>query len=121
MAVNALNKNTNKRLHMGSQVREVFLKSGLTVKQFADMIPCRVGNIYKIYEREEINAGLLKKICEVLKYDFFKLYSHELQLEPPDCMRITCNVTIPIEDWKEGLICQHCKTYKMQFNQEKDK
>ena len=97
---------------MGSRVREVFIKSGLSVQQFADMIPCRVGNIYKIYEREEINTSLLIKICKILKYDFFKLYSQELQLEPVDSMRITCNVTIPLRSWKEGVICQYCEKYK---------
>jgi len=112
MGIDTYYNNTNKRLHIGNRVQEVFMNSGLSVQQFAGMIPCKVGNIYKIYEREEISTSLLVKICKILQYDFFKLYSQELQLEPVDSMRIVCNVTIPMKDWKEGVICQYCEKYK---------
>jgi len=88
--------NTDNQLHMGRQVREVFNKSGLSIQQFADMIPCNVNNIYKIYDREVIDFGLLKRISKIFKYDFFKLYSQELQLEPVDCMQIICHITMRI-------------------------
>ena len=102
---------------MGNEVRKIFLTSGLSIQQFADMISCQTGNIYKIYEREDIDTNLLTKICKALKFDFFKLYSQQLQLEVFDNMRITCIVTIPIEDWKEGKICQYCEINKMKINQ----
>jgi len=120
MEIDALYNCTNNQLHIGKAVRKIFLKSGLSVKQFADMIPCKESNIYKIYERKEIDTSLLKKICKILNYDFFKLYSQELHLEPFDCKQIICNITIPAEDWKEGVICKYCEANK-KFKQIIDK
>ncbi len=45
------------------------------------MINKERSNVYDIFNRENIDTGLLSIICKVLKYDFFKFYSDELKKE----------------------------------------
>jgi hypothetical protein len=99
-------------LHIGSRIKEKFLESRLSIEQFANLISCKSGNIYKIFERERIDTGLLKKICIILNYNFFDLYSKELQLDETDKVQISFKLCVPLKDWREGNICQYCEINK---------
>ena len=40
---------------------------------------CSRTSVYKIFEKSSIDTDLLLRICDVLKVDFFKVYSQELE------------------------------------------
>jgi hypothetical protein len=100
------------RLHIGKRIKEKFWESGLSIEEFANLVSCKSGNIYKIFERERIDTGLLKKICKILNYNFFDLYSKELQLDETDKIQISFKVDVPLKDWREGNICPYCELNK---------
>lgn len=61
-------------LHIGKRIKEVFDSQPKrhTVKWFAEQLHCDRRNIYRIFERNNIDVVLLKQISEVLGHDFFK-------------------------------------------------
>ncbi|MEW6468947.1 MAG: helix-turn-helix transcriptional regulator [Bacteroidota bacterium] len=64
-------------IHIGSKVRKVFEKSGMTVSEFARRINKSRENVYSIFNRKSIDTELLQEISRVLQYDFFELYHHQ--------------------------------------------
>ena len=62
---------------IGAQIREVVVKRGMTVTEFAKRINKSRENAYSIFSRKTMDTGLLKLISEVLEYDFFKQYSQD--------------------------------------------
>ncbi len=69
------------KLHIGEKIQQQVRSSNITIKGFAEMINKERSNVYDIFNRENIDTGLLSIICKVLKYDFFKFYSDELKKE----------------------------------------
>lgn len=68
-------KNT---LHIGKSIREQVEKQGKTTVWLAREMGCHRTNIYKIYEKKTIDTGVLFRICKILCYDFFRLYSEKI-------------------------------------------
>lgn len=59
-------------MHIGQRIKEIIKKRGLTVVSFAKAIPCSRENIYRIFKNENIDILLLKRIGQILEFDFFK-------------------------------------------------
>lgn len=69
-------------LHIGEKIKGIFKESGLTVAEFARRIDTSRENVYGIFRRKSIDTYLLKKISEVLNYNFFKYYINTEELYP---------------------------------------
>ncbi len=67
-------------MNIGSAIKSVVKKKGLSVIWLAGQMECSRTNIYKIFHRDSINTDDLMKISRILKFDFFRLYSKELGL-----------------------------------------
>lgn len=65
-------------MHIGREIEKRFQDSGLKITVFADKINTGERNVYSIFKREDISADMLRKISEVLNYNFFELYLNEL-------------------------------------------
>ena len=57
---------------IGQQIRERVLASKMGITQFAKAINNERSNVYDIFKRDNIDIKLLKKIGQVLEYDFFQ-------------------------------------------------
>ncbi|PCJ88717.1 MAG: hypothetical protein COA57_03180 [Flavobacteriales bacterium] len=64
-------------MHIGNKIRELVKEKGLAVTEFAKKINYSRRNAYVIFSRKSIDTAVLKKIGEVLEYDFFKYYIKE--------------------------------------------
>jgi hypothetical protein len=64
-------------MHIGKKIKEVMAERKISVISVAKQIECERTNVYNIFEREDINTGLLQKLSVVLHYDFFKDLSKE--------------------------------------------
>ena len=71
-------KNDN-RMKIGKRIKEVFdsMPKQCTVSWFARELHCDRRNIYRIFERENIDIQLLGRISQILNHDFFKDLSKE--------------------------------------------
>lgn len=57
---------------IGQIIKERVEASKINVVEFAKLIGVERTNVYNIYKRDSIDTALLKKIGQVLKYDFFQ-------------------------------------------------
>lgn len=65
-------------MHIGKRIKQVMDKQGRSASWLADNIHCERSNVYYIYRRSTIDTELLKKICTILNYDFFKELSEDV-------------------------------------------
>lgn len=61
-------------MQIGERIKTVFEKSGMKLSDFADRIGTVRQNIYRIFEKEQIEVGLLVKISEVLSHNFLQYF-----------------------------------------------
>jgi transcriptional regulator with XRE-family HTH domain len=66
-------------IHIGSIIKEVFTKNGMTITDFSHKINRERTTIYDIFNRKSIDIDLLIQISNVLEYDFI----HEVYF--PQC------------------------------------
>lgn len=61
-------------LHIGHCIKARLEKDGRTTVWLAQQLGCHRTNLYKIYEKQTIDTGILLRISKILGYNFFKLY-----------------------------------------------
>ena len=58
-------------IHIGKKIQERMKEEGRSVSWLAKKLNCNRSNIYKIYERANMDIILLSRISRILNYDFF--------------------------------------------------
>ncbi len=64
-------------MHVGQRIKEVMEQRKRSVIWISQQIACERTNVYNIFAREDINTNLLRKLCIILEYDFFKELSKD--------------------------------------------
>jgi len=57
-------------VHIGSIIKQKLMESPMTVAEFADRINLHRASVYHIFKKSSIDTERLKKISNVLGYDF---------------------------------------------------
>ena len=73
------NRKHKDMVHIGNIIKEILDEQGLSASWLAKQLCCDRTNIYSIFKRESIDTSLLVKISVILKHDFFKYYSKDLE------------------------------------------
>ena len=86
-------------LHIGREIEHKYKESGIKLSEFAKRLNTSPRNIYDIFERSDIKTDQLKKISEVLNYNFFLLYNKSADLiKEPETSYISSNkVSVVVE------------------------
>jgi hypothetical protein len=63
------------KLHIGKEIESRYKESGIKLSEFAKRLSTSPRNVYAIFDRPDIKTDLLKKIGEVLRFNFFSLYT----------------------------------------------
>jgi hypothetical protein len=63
------------KLHIGKEIESRYKESGIKLSEFARRLNTSPRNVYAIFERADIKTDLLQKIGEVLRFNFFSLYT----------------------------------------------
>ena len=68
-------------MHIGHRIREVFdtMPKHCNVTWFAAQLHCDRRNVYRIFERDNIDIQLLARISRILGHDFFADLSMTMQ------------------------------------------
>lgn len=64
-------------ISIGAKIRQRLDEKGETVVWLARRLSCSRTNVYKIFEKQDLDTGLLLRISTVLEHDFFQYYSKE--------------------------------------------
>ena len=62
--------------HIGKKIEDVLREKRISVVEFAKLINTNRNNVYSIFKRESVDTELLRKIGEVLEYNFFEFLSY---------------------------------------------
>lgn len=68
-------------MHIGNLIREKLEEKQRTVVWLAHELSYSRTNVYKIFAKSSIDTHVLMRISQILRYDFFRDYSHELDEE----------------------------------------
>lgn len=60
------------KVHMSNRVKEVLIGSGMSKTALADRLGMSRSNLYKVFDREDIDAPLLRRLSKVLGHDFIQ-------------------------------------------------
>ena len=71
-------------LKIGQRIRQVFdgMPKSCTVGWLAEQLNCDRRNVYRIFEKENIDILLLGRISRILGHDFFADLSKDLKNKP---------------------------------------
>lgn len=72
-------------MHIGRLIRQKVEERHKTVVWLACELSCHRSNVYKIYEKSSIDTDVLLRLCRILDYDFFSLYSEEIHKRSNRC------------------------------------
>ncbi len=67
-------------IHTGQLIQSVLHQQGKTVTWFAQQLCCTRTNVYKIFQKKNLDIEIIWRASCILKYDFFKRISEELDL-----------------------------------------
>jgi predicted transcriptional regulator len=59
-------------VHIGNRIKAVLKQQGRTTVWLAKQIPCTPNHLYKVYANASINTDTLKRISDILDYNFFE-------------------------------------------------
>ncbi len=71
--------NAEKSMHIGQLIKQKVEERHKTVVWLARELSCCRSNVYKIYEKSSIDTDILLRLSCILDYDFFSLYTEEVQ------------------------------------------
>jgi len=57
-------------VHIGSMIKQKVEESSMTKKEFADRLNCERTSVYYLFKQKNLNIDKLRKISEILNYDF---------------------------------------------------
>ena len=64
-------------IHLGNLIKQRLQEIGMNKSELARRINTTPQNVYGIFKRKSIDTELLRKISNVLEYDFFQHYTQE--------------------------------------------
>lgn len=64
--------------HIGQMIKVVLKSRHLSGAWLATRLGCDRTNVYKMFKKSTIDTQLLLKVSVILEYDFFGIYSAEL-------------------------------------------
>ena len=68
-------------IHIGQLIESELHRQERSVSWFAQKLCCERTNVYSIFKRKSIDTALLIRICQILHYDFFAVYSLKLEIK----------------------------------------
>lgn len=84
-------------VHIGKEIEKRYQASGIKLAEFAKRLNSSTRNIYSIFERKDITTAQLKKISQILNYDFFQLFQKPPATDgqvKPDTTKVTVLVEL---------------------------
>lgn len=66
-------------IHVGNMIKQVVEEQGRSIAWIARNLHCHRSNVYKIFEKADLNSDLIFRLSQILQHDFFADLSKELK------------------------------------------
>ena len=80
-----------KTIHLGTMIKKELKAQGRTVVWLAHTINMERSSIYKIFERNSVDVGLLIRISIVMNHDFFQDISNKIRYNYEEIVELFLN------------------------------
>lgn len=87
-----------KEIHIGNFIKQSVEENALDEMRICNFMQCSAEEISEMYKKPSLDSDVLLRWSKLLKYDFFRIYSHHLILYSPT------SKTIPDEEVKDSLL-----------------
>ena len=77
--IQILTQMENQTIHLGNMIKKELKAQGRSVSWLARTIHMERSSIYKIFDRDSLDVGLLIRISVVMDHDFFKDISKKMR------------------------------------------
>lgn len=67
-------------MHIGTEIRHKLDEQQRTVVWLARQLSCSRTNVYKIFEKADLDTALLMRISLILRHDFFNMFSAQYEV-----------------------------------------
>lgn len=67
-------------VNIGQCIKEELERQERTVSWLARKLNCHRSVVYRIFNKNSIDTGMLKSVSEILNHDFFKVYSDDMNM-----------------------------------------
>lgn len=64
--------------HVGHIIKAVFDEQGRKINWFAEKMCCNRTNIYKMFEKQNLDSGIIARASKALEHDFFLDISNKM-------------------------------------------
>ena len=78
---------THEALHIGHLVKAELARQERTVAWLARKLHCSRQNVYHLFECQWVSTEILSRLCDVLDFNFFKVYSDDWE-----CRRVSNDI-----------------------------
>ena len=81
-------------IHIGNIIRRVVFEKKAAIQPITVALEISQGSMSRIYASPSLHASVLQKLSVALKYDFFEVYSKELNLPKEEIKKEVVVVTV---------------------------
>ena len=86
-----------KNIHIGELIHQVVKERNVDDYRISKFFNCNEQEVKQMYLQKSIDTELLLSWGKLLKYDFFRIYSHHLALySPPKRIDVSEKTTLPV-------------------------
>ncbi len=68
---------TQEAPHIGHLIKKELARQERTVAWLARKMCCSRQNVYHLFESQWVNMEILSRLCDILNFNFFKVYSDD--------------------------------------------
>ena len=61
-------------IHIGQKIKEVFDSKQMKLSDFAQQLGMVRQNVYRVFERKDMDTELIRRISQILDHDFFQYF-----------------------------------------------
>lgn len=110
-----------KDIHIGALVYELVNEQDITMNRICRFLHSTENEILEMYSKKSLDVEILLKWSKLLKYDFFRLYSHHLILYAPIASQNKNGVQSKLPQFRKSLYTREIIDYMMELLENKQK
>ncbi|MCC3217995.1 helix-turn-helix domain containing protein [Chryseobacterium sp. X308] len=110
-----------KDIHIGALIYELVNEQDITMNRICRFLDLTENEILEMYSKKSLDVEILLKWSKLLKYDFFRLYSHHLILYAPIAGQNKNGVQSKLPKFRKSLYTKEIIDYMMELLENKQK
>jgi hypothetical protein len=104
-------------INIGEVIRKVISEGIYSVGRITEVMEIKGGSLTRVYSSPTMQTSMLQKLSKEMRYDFFEVYSKELNLKKPEVIVISDDKKLLAENALEIAALKKEVGYLTQINE----